>query len=49
VDSNPDTSMKFGVRSIPTIVILKNGEVVEKHVGLLTKEALKNKIDAHLS
>jgi thioredoxin 1 len=49
VDSNADVSVKYNVRSIPTIVILKGGEVVEKHVGLLTKEALRQKIDSYLS
>lgn len=48
VDANPQTSMNYGVRSIPTILIIKNGEVVDKHVGVATKEALSKKIDAHL-
>lgn len=46
VDSNPETSMKYGVRSIPTILFIKNGEVVDKHVGTTTKQALESKIDA---
>ena len=46
VDSNPETSMKYGVRSIPTILFLKNGEVVDKHVGTATKATLAQKIDA---
>jgi thioredoxin 1 len=49
VDANPDTSIRYGVRSIPMILIMKGGEVVDKHVGLLTKEALKQKIEAHLT
>lgn len=48
VDQNPEVSMKYGVRSIPTILILKNGEVVDKHVGVTTKQALATKIDAQL-
>ena len=48
VDSNPEVSMKYGIRSIPTILILKNGEVVEKHVGTTTKANLAEKIDKHL-
>ena len=48
VDTNKDVSMKYGIRSIPTILILKNGEVVEKHVGVATKQALTEKINAHL-
>jgi len=46
VDNNPETSMKYGVRSIPTILFLKNGEVVDKHVGTATKATLAQKIDA---
>ncbi|MBT8220897.1 MAG: thioredoxin [Bacteroidia bacterium] len=49
VDHNPQVSMKYGVRSIPTILILKDGEVVDKQVGVTTKQALENKINAHLS
>jgi thioredoxin 1 len=49
VDNNPEVSMKYGIRSIPTILILKNGEVVDKHVGVITKPALLQKINQHLS
>jgi thioredoxin 1 len=45
VDNNPEASLKFGVRNIPTIVILKDGEIVHKHVGMMTKAALKAKIE----
>ena len=48
VDHNPNVSMKYGVRSIPTILILKDGEVVDKHVGMTSKQNLQDKIDAHL-
>lgn len=48
VDHNAEVSMKYGVRSIPTILILKDGEVVDKHVGVTTKAALEQKIAAHL-
>ncbi len=48
VDTNKGVSMKYGIRSIPTILFLKNGEVVEKHVGVATKQALTEKINAHL-
>lgn len=48
VDSNPEVSMKFGIRSIPTLLIIKNGEVVEKHVGVTTKTALAEKIEKFL-
>ncbi len=46
VDNNPETSTKYGVRSIPTILFIKNGEVVDKHVGTATKATLAQKIDA---
>lgn len=48
VDSNPEISLKYGVRSIPTILIIKDGEVVDKHVGTATKATLEEKINAHL-
>ncbi len=48
VDNNPETSMKYGVRSIPTILFIKNGEVVDKHVGTATKATLSQKLDALL-
>lgn len=48
VDDNPEISMKFGIRSIPTILILKNGEVVDKQVGVTTKKALADKIEKAL-
>ena len=40
--------MKYGVRSIPTILFIKNGEVVDKQVGATTESALAEKINAHL-
>lgn len=48
VDHNPETSMKYGVRSIPTILFIKNGEVVDKHVGTATKATLASKLEAIL-
>ena len=49
VDENPEISMKYGIRSIPTILIIKDGEVVDKHVGTTTKANLAEKINAQLS
>lgn len=49
VDNNPEVAMKYNVRSIPTILILKNGELVDKHVGTTTKAALTEKIEAQLN
>lgn len=48
VDNNPEVSMRYGIRSIPTILILKDGEIVEKHVGTTTKANLEQKLTAHL-
>jgi len=48
VDENPEISMKYGIRSIPTILILKDGEVVDKQVGVTTKAGLEAKLAAHL-
>jgi len=46
VDSNPATSVKFGIRNIPTILFFKNGEVVDKQVGAVPKTILASKLDA---
>ena len=48
VDDNQGISMKYGIRSIPTILFLKNGEVVDKHVGATSKQVLASKIEAHI-
>jgi len=48
VDSNPGISMKYGIRNIPTLLFFKNGEVVDKQVGVVPKGALVNKIEAIL-
>ena len=48
VDHNPEISSKYGIRSIPTILFIKNGEVVDKQVGAVPKEVLAGKLDAQL-
>jgi len=48
VDHNPEISSKYGIRSIPTILFIKGGEVVDKQVGAVSKEVLSEKIDSHL-
>jgi thioredoxin len=49
VDTNPKISMDYGVRSIPTILFFKNGQVVDKQVGVTTKKALEDKINSALA
>jgi thioredoxin 1 len=48
VDANPKVSMQFGIRSIPTLLFFKNGEIVDKQVGAASKSALTGKLDAQL-
>jgi thioredoxin 1 len=48
VDQNPGVSAQFGVRSIPTILFIKNGQVVDKVVGAVPKATLTQKLDAIL-
>ena len=48
VDQHGDISMKYGVRNIPTILFLKNGEVVDKSVGAVPKNVLVEKLEALL-
>jgi len=49
VDENYITTTKYGVRSLPTILFFKNGEVVDKIIGLKTKADIQSKIDSLLS
>ena len=48
VDENPITTAKFRVRNIPTVLFIKNGEVVDKQVGAVPKANYKNLIEKHL-
>jgi len=45
VDNEPELAGQFGVQSIPTIVFLKDGELVDKVVGFQSKEALADKLN----
>ncbi len=47
-DEQQELSMKFGVRSIPTIIFLKNGEIVDTMVGAASKQAFADKINSLL-
>ncbi len=44
VDDNRQTAMKYSVRSIPTLLVFKDGEVADQIVGAMPKDALKKKI-----
>lgn len=48
VDSNPQVSMQYGIRSIPSLLVFKNGEVVDQIVGAVPKSVLKKAIDAQI-
>lgn len=49
VDNNQEIAGKFGIRNIPTLLVFKGGEVVDKQVGVVPKNVLAGKIDAHMS
>ena len=48
VDSNQESSVKYEVRSIPTIITFKDGKIVDRQVGAVPKETLKNIVDSQL-
>ncbi len=49
VDSNPEVSAKFGIRSIPTLLVFKGGEIVDKQIGAVPKSVLEQKITAQMA
>lgn len=46
VDDNGNTAVKYGIRGIPAVLFFKNGELVDKQVGVTSKASLQAKIDA---
>ncbi len=48
VDNNQQIAMNFGIRSIPTILIFKGGEVVDTIVGAVPKQQIAEKLDRHI-
>ena len=45
VDSNPGIAVKFGIRNIPTILFVKDGQVADKQVGVVPKQVLVGKLE----
>ncbi len=45
VDTNKETAMKYGIRNIPTVLFIKNGEVVDKQVGAVPKKKFVEKLE----
>jgi thioredoxin 1 len=48
VDENPQVTMKYKVRNIPTVLFIKNGEVVDKQVGVVPKSTYKNLVEKYI-
>ena len=48
VDHNPNVSINYGITSIPAILFIKDGKVVDKQIGAVPKSILEKKIQAHL-
>lgn len=48
VDNNPNVSMQYGITSIPAILFIKGGQVVDKQIGAVPKSVLEKKIQAHI-
>jgi thioredoxin 1 len=49
VDNNQQTAMKFGIRSIPTLLIFKDGKVVDTIIGAVSKGQIEEKLKAQLN
>ncbi len=49
VDHNPATAEQFNIRSIPTLILFKNGQAVETLVGAMSKDALLERLGGHLA
>jgi thioredoxin 1 len=48
VDNNPNISMQYGIRSIPTLLFFRDGKVVDQIMGAVPKNAITSKLDSQL-
>ena len=49
VDENPGVTARFGIRSIPTLLVFKSGQIVDKQVGAVPKSVLAQKLTAQIA
>ncbi len=49
VDENPETAMTYGIRSVPTMLIFKGGQVVDQIIGAVGKEKMLAKLTPHMA
>ena len=49
VDENPKTAVQFGVMSIPTLLLFKNGKEVDRIIGAIPKQSIESKLLKHMS
>jgi thioredoxin 1 len=48
VDENPNVTARYGIRSIPTLLVFKGGQIVDKQVGAVPKSVLAQKLEAQV-
>jgi len=48
VDENPQTSVRFGIMSIPTLLIMKNGTEIDRIIGAVPRDVIEGKLQKHL-
>ena len=49
VDENPEVTARYGVRNIPTLLVFKNGQIVDKQIGAVPKSVLNSKLKAQIA
>jgi thioredoxin 1 len=48
VDNNPQTAIKYNIRSIPTLLVFKNGSVVDQMIGAVPKSMIESRLEKHM-